>query len=136
MNSELGFERLFHINELFVKSINFSRRYVALVGSESSTEAFWNVQKLVDYDFFFLLLAQLVVAFRDNFDQIVGWLIQGSLPHFAQVVNPSYCALRFGVDASVAVDSVHVYVVKAQLSHNAYNQVFDVWCFAVADWHG
>ena len=75
MKPELGFERLLPINELFMKSIDFSRGDVALVGSESSAEAFWNVQKLVNYDFFFLLLAQLVVAFRDYFNQIVGWFV-------------------------------------------------------------
>ena len=75
MKQELGFERLFRVYELFMKNIDFSRGYIALVGSESSTKALWNVQKLVNYDFFFLLLAQLVVALGDYLNQVVGWSV-------------------------------------------------------------
>jgi hypothetical protein len=122
--------------QLFIQKLNGFAVYVALVGAEASREAFWDVKKLVNQRFFFFLLGQWVVVFRDNLNDIGRGTTKCLLPYSTQAVYTSENSTRLGAFASYAVDELGNHVEQSQDFSDAVNLFFDVSCLEILYRHG
>lgn len=85
---------------------------IAFVGSETTCEAMWDVQKLMYYGFLSVSFGQPIIPFRNHFNHIRRWKAEGFLPDFSQTVDAGNRSSRCGSLAPVTEDKLWNYVEK------------------------
>jgi hypothetical protein len=133
------FECFFSGRSLFLKcSVQVFHDFmvdVSPVGTETSGEAFRNVQEFMNYRLFFLLLSHPVIPFRDYFDDVGGWKVERLLPYPAETVDAGNGAFGCGSPASDAEHELRNDMEKVQAICDFVSKPLDVRSVRVLDGH-